>query len=104
MAQNWVNETTYAKQYLRMRAYAGMGLQRIRQELKQKGISDTDFASALMLFEEEEFDWFLSAKEQRQKKFGEPIPLDAKQRQKQQRYLFNRGFCTPQIHYACSGD
>ncbi|EKT53112.1 regulatory protein RecX [Providencia sneebia] len=67
----------------------GYGPLRIKQELRQKG-----FLSSLIDAEMEnlEIDWFELAVEVRSKKFGDDIPTDFKEKNKQIRYLQYRGF------------
>lgn len=67
----------------------GYGPLRIKQELRQKG-----FLSPLIDAEMEhiDIDWFELAVEVRNKKFGDDIPTDFKEKNKQIRYLQYRGF------------
>lgn len=101
----WLNEASYARGYVRQRASKGYGEVRIRQELQQREISDEDIANAFAELEQEhELDWFESAKQVRQKRFGVELPQEMKLRQKQQAYLYRRGFSSEQIRYACSDE
>jgi len=43
-------------------------------------------------FEEDETDWYKLAKEQLEKKFGETVPSDFKEKAKRMRFLSTRGF------------
>lgn len=99
--QNWLNEAEYTRIYLRARSAKGYGLARIKQELQQKGIGADDLQLAVA---EYDFDWFELALQQRIKRFGETWPDDFKARQKQQNYLYRRGFNQEQIRYACFGE
>jgi regulatory protein len=47
--------------------------------------------------QEAEIDWFQLAKEQREKKFGLKKPKDFKEKARQMRFLFGRGFETETI-------
>jgi regulatory protein len=47
--------------------------------------------------QEAEIDWFQLAKEQREKKFGLKKPEDFKEKARQMRFLFGRGFETETI-------
>jgi regulatory protein len=46
------------------------------------------------------FDWFESSKAVRVKRFGDPLPADWTDKQKQMRFLQYRGFTQEQIKYA----
>jgi regulatory protein len=86
---NLQSDSRFAENYLRYRSNRGYGFQRIRQELKEKGVSTDIISEAL---EQAEIDWFTLAIEVRCKRFGENIPDDYKDRAKQQRFLQYRGF------------
>ncbi|EBR0130797.1 regulatory protein RecX, partial [Salmonella enterica subsp. enterica serovar Ajiobo] len=68
---------------------------RIRQELRRKGF-DGELIDAV--FSAQETDWFEQACEAKMKKFGESLPADYKEKQKQMRYLMYRGFTSDQIY------
>lgn len=88
------NDGRFAENYLRYRSQKGYGSQRIRQELKERGVNSNNIDNA---FEQTEVDWFLLAVTVRQKRFGEQQPGDFKERAKQQRFLQYRGFTHEQI-------
>lgn len=92
---NLQSDSRFAENYLRYRSNRGYGFQRIRQELKEKGVSTDIISEAL---EQAEIDWFTLAIEVRCKRFGENIPDDYKDRAKQQRFLQYRGFSHEQIN------
>lgn len=91
---NLQSDERFAQNYLRYRADRGYGLQRIRQELKERGVATDLINSAL---EQTDIDWFSLATSVRCKRFGEQEPDDFKQRAKQQRFLHYRGFTHEQI-------
>lgn len=104
-AEGWLREANYARIYVRQRAHKGYGPKRIQQELQQRGISSVDRQLAFESLEQEEcFDWFESAKCQKEKKFGLEVASDFRLKQKQQAYLYGRGFSSEQIRYACLGE
>lgn len=71
----------------------GYGLNKIKQEFKQKGI----------LLEESDYiniDFYEIAKEYKIKKFGEKAPKDQKEKQKEVNHLLGRGFSYDEIKEA----
>lgn len=105
LENQWLNEANYARIFVRQRALKGYGPSRIRQELQQCELGETDVMAAFNELEQEaEVDWFESAKWVREKRFGSSWPNDFKQQKKQQAYLYRRGFNTEQIRYACSNE
>ena len=92
--QDLQSDQRFAENYLRYRSQKGFGSQRIRQELKQRGVADSIIND---IFIEANIDWFLHAVAQRCKRFGEHSPDDLKERAKQQRFLQHRGFTHEQI-------
>lgn len=94
IAANLQDDGRFAENYLRYRSQKGYGSQRIRQELKERGVNSNNIDYA---FEQAEIDWFSLAAVARQKRFGEQRPDDFKERAKQQRFLQYRGFTHEQI-------
>lgn len=88
------SDERFTQSYLRHRSQRGCGELRIKQELKQRGVSDTLIAEA---FTAAEIDWFALAVAVRCKRFGEQVPADFKERAKQLRFLQYRGFTHEQI-------
>ena len=64
----------------------------IRQELKQRGITDKEMVEELLA----EHDWFDLAQQTRSKKFGEELPTERKEQARQLRFLQYRGFSSEQ--------
>ena len=79
----------FAESYARQRSGSGYGLLRVRQEMRERGLSDTVIASAL---ESIEADWFALAEEAYRKKFGETPAADLKEKAKRVRFMQYRGF------------
>ena len=88
------SDSRFAESYVRYRSQRGMGAQRIRLELKERGVTSELIEQSL---QEAEIDWFALAAEVRCKRFGERVPDDFKDRAKQQRFLQYRGFTHDQI-------
>lgn len=91
---NLQSDDRFAENYLRYRAQRGYGFQRIRQELKERGVAAELISRTL---EQSDIDWFSLAVTVRCKRFGEQKPDDFKERAKQQRFLQYRGFTHEQI-------
>lgn len=87
--ENLQSDSRYAASFLRQRLSRGHGPMRIRQEMRQKGISDSEIESAMT---EEQPDWFVLAEETYQRKFGERPPEDIKEKAKRSRFMQYRGF------------
>ena len=88
-AENLQSDQRYAESYVRSRSSKGYGPDRIRQELREKGVDGDLQRSAL---ESLELDWVSLAREVRLKKFGSELPRDFKERARQLRFLNYRGF------------
>ncbi|CAM3584516.1 MULTISPECIES: recombination regulator RecX [Yersinia] len=91
---NWLDDARFATSYINSRSRKGYGVQRIRSELLQKGIEKEQAQTA---FEISEIDWCQLAKEVAQRKFGETLPVEWKEKAKVQRYLLYRGFFQEEI-------
>ena len=91
---NLQSDQRFAENYLRYRSQRGFGYQKIRQELKERGVDAELISEALA---ESDIDWFALAAGVRCKRFGEQQPEDYKERAKQQRFLQYRGFSHEQI-------
>ena len=87
--ENLQSDTRYAESFLRQRINRGHGPMRIRQEMRQKGISDEEIARAM---EEESPDWFALAEDTYLRKFGELPPEDIKDKARRSRFMQYRGF------------
>jgi regulatory protein len=88
------SDERFAENYLRYRSQRGFGFQRIRLELKDRGVTDEIINDTL---HEADIDWFSLAASARCKRFGEQIPGTIQDRAKQQRFLQYRGFTHEQI-------
>jgi regulatory protein len=86
---NLLCDRRFTEAYVNHRYNAGFGPLKIRYELRQRGIPDTqadEFLEPLSAC------WDPSMKQQRIRKFGEAIPAAYAERMKQARFLQNRGF------------
>ncbi|WP_416305849.1 regulatory protein RecX [Neptunicella sp. SCSIO 80796] len=93
------SDRRFAESFVRQRIAKGQGEQRIRNELRERDVSDEYIRLALL---EADTDWFELAKSVHDRKFGQADNiLKQKQKQQHQRYLQYRGFTAEQIRYAC---
>ncbi|MBL1320947.1 MAG: regulatory protein RecX [Methylophaga sp.] len=93
--QDLQSDQRFAENYTRYRSNRGFGSQKIRQELKERGVAVELINDTL---NEANIDWFTLAITVRCKRFGEQNPDDFKERAKQQRFLQYRGFTHEQIN------
>ena len=84
-----LEETRFVESFIRGRIGKGHGPLRIRGELAQRGIEDTDVSAGLA---EADCDWVALAAEVRAKRFGPAAPEDFKERARQAKFLQYRGF------------
>ncbi|WP_111637822.1 recombination regulator RecX [Marinomonas shanghaiensis] len=96
---NYLNDERFAEIFVRSRLSKPLGASRISQELMQKGISSELAKSTIA---NADVDWFALAKQLKERKFGNEISEDFKEKAKQSRYLQYRGFNFEQIKYAVS--
>lgn len=87
--ENLQSDSRYAESFLRQRINRGHGPLRIRQEMRQKGIGDSEIAAAM---DEENPDWYALAEETYRRKFGELPPEDIREKAKRSRFMQYRGF------------
>ena len=83
------SDTRFAESFARQRLLRGQGPLRIRQEMRQRGLSDAEISAAL---EALDVDWFELAAEVLEKKFGGLPAEDLKERARRGRFMQYRGF------------
>ena len=88
------SDRRFARNFVHARALRGYGPARLRQEMREKHLSDADIAEA---FETAELDWYTLAETVFRKKFGEPGPVDRAEQARRMRFMQYRGFATD--HY-----
>ena len=96
-AEGLQSNARYIEMLIRGRVNQGYGPLRIAQELKQKGIVQSDFEELLDARNEV---WLERARQAKQKKFGNSRAVDQKEKAQQMRFLQYRGFSSAQIQYA----
>ena len=89
--QRYQSDERFSEAFILMRYNQGKGPVIISSELKKRGFENFNLSI---------FDWFELAKDVRDKKFGQNIPLDYKTQAKQKRFLKSRGFDFDQINKA----
>ena len=99
IAGNLQSDTRFAEAFIRSRVNRGQGEIRIRNELRQRGISDQLAVEAI---EGCRVDWLALARDIALHKFGADQPSDSAQRAKRMRFLQYRGFTCDQINSALS--
>jgi regulatory protein len=98
VAERLQSDERYAEAYLRQRSGKGYGPERIRAEMRERGVSDSLIAASFRRAEEEgEVDWFELATATYSKKFGGRPIEDMKDKAKRQRFMQYRGFNHEQI-------
>ena len=83
------SDERYAESFARQRISRGYGPLRVRQEMREKGLTDQAVSAAL---EAVEVDWVASAAQVFRKKFGRRDCLDIKEKSRRIRFMQYRGF------------
>ncbi len=89
-----LSDGRFAESYIRSRVAKGYGPVRIEHELQQRAIDDAVVVECLDRYQSE---WSARVAAARRKRFGTPLPGDAKERARQSRFLQYRGFTPDQI-------
>ena len=90
----YLDDNRFVGQFIASRSRKGYGPARIRQELSQKGIARQAVEQAMR---ECDIDWVSLAREQAQRKYGEPLPSAFAEKVKIQRFLLYRGYLMEDI-------
>jgi regulatory protein len=101
VSKKWVSDERYTTNYVHHHVRRGHGPVRIRAELRQQGIGDSQIQQEVGAAER---DWNGLAAETRRRKFGAALPKTAAERAKQARFLQYRGFNSDQIRAALKFD
>lgn len=99
--KKWVSDERFTASFVQHHARRGQGPVRIRAELRQQGITDSQIQHEVGATER---DWNGLAVEVRRRKFGDALPGSAAERAKQARFLQYRGFNSDQIRAALKFD
>ncbi|EPV1494066.1 recombination regulator RecX [Klebsiella pneumoniae] len=90
----YLDDNRFVGQFIASRSRKGYGPARIRQELSQKGIARQVVDQAMRKCD---IDWVSLAREQAQRKYGEPLPSAFTEKVKVQRFLRYRGYLMEDI-------
>ncbi|MAD45605.1 MAG: recombination regulator RecX [Oceanospirillaceae bacterium] len=95
--RRWQSDERFAEAYVNSRSQRGQGPLRMKHELRNKGVADTEISAAM---EESDSDWYQSAINVAEKKFGQTPDLsDLKLKARVYSFLAYRGFTGDQISY-----
>lgn len=95
-----LSEARYLESFVSYRARSGYGPARIREELTQRGLQRAEIEQALR---DCGFNWQEKMYETWERKFGGHLPVDARERAKQGRFLSYRGYALDMIGRLLSG-
>jgi regulatory protein len=95
-----LSESRYLESFVSYRARSGYGPLRIREELSQRGLQRSDIELALR---ESGINWQEHLEDTWRRKFSGHIPIDARERAKQGRFLSYRGYSVEMISRLLSG-
>lgn len=97
VADHLLSNARFAEAFVHSRIQRGSGPQKIRAELRERGIPDELIDASL---EAHADSWRDLAREVREKRFGLAQPRDFRERSRQMRFLQQRGFSSEQISSA----
>ncbi|KGK42991.1 hypothetical protein LH51_03135 [Nitrincola sp. A-D6] len=100
-AAGYQSDRRFTEMFIRNRLGQFWGAERIRYELRQKGICQS---LVVELLEEQSPDWNGLARALVEKRYGETQPADLKEQAKRLRYLVNHGFSYDQAQRALKTD
>ena len=92
--QNLQSDIRFAESYTHQRISRGYGPLRLREELRERGISRSDIEQTM---EALDIDWCQHAIQVMHNKFGEDLPGDIKEEARRARFMQHRGFAAE--HY-----
>jgi regulatory protein len=95
-----LSESRYLESFVSYRARSGYGPLRIREELSQRGLQRADIELALR---ECGISWQEQLEDTWRRKFAGHLPIDARERAKQGRFLSYRGYSMEMIGRLFSG-
>lgn len=98
--QNLQSDERFADAFIRMRQLQGKGCVLIKMELRERGV---DGYLISQLIDESEPAWFALARDVLIKRFKQ-MPVDAREKAKQMRFLHSRGFSSRHIQAAFNSE
>lgn len=100
ITENLLSDERFCEAFIRSRITKGQGELRIKEELRQRGVSH----ELIHRYLSNQNKWQEKIETVRRKKFGDEIPKDFKERAKQMRFLQYRGFSIEQINEVFKND
>ena len=91
----------FTENFIRSRLAKGQGPVRIRMELAERGVAESEAAE---LMRAAAVDWPATARAVRRKRFGAEPPRNLRERARQARFLQYRGFTADQVRAALEPD
>lgn len=101
VADNLICDTRFTEAFIHSRMQRGSGPQKILAELRQRGIAEALVAVSMEAVAD---CWRVRVREVREKKFGTALPPDFRERNRQMRFLQQRGFTQEQIYSVFKGE
>lgn len=98
--ERWQSDARYAAELIHYRRRQGYGPLRIRAELRQHGVEEA-FGNPQLQWDDA--DWAELAQRARAKRFGVCSSLSPRERERQFRFLLNRGFTREQARRVFEG-
>ncbi len=95
--KDYLNEERFTESFVRCRVLRGQGSEKITNDLRARGIKPSLISNTMQVAD---VNWFELAEAQREKKFGENKPVNFKEKARQMRFLFGRGFDSEVIRFA----
>jgi len=95
IAEGLLSDRRFVEAFVYSRFQKGSGPQKIHAELRQRGIDDSLISACLETVDEQ---WLERLREVREKKFGPDLPQTFSERNRQMRFLQQRGFSSEQIY------
>lgn len=96
-ARGYLSDLRFAEMILRSRLNGGFGPVKIRFELREKGIPDHLLEQVLV---DAAPAWPDLARQARSRRFGDGLPADLRDKARQARFLYARGFTSEQVALA----
>lgn len=93
-AKGLQSDARFVEAYVAMRSRRGFGPQRIRGELRERGINQE---LSDQFLDERDSSWFELIIAVREKKYGAEVPKDLGDKSKQMKYLYYKGFNSDHI-------
>lgn len=100
VAEKLLDDRRYLQNFVAYHAARGQGPNRVRADLRKRGLRTPDAESTLEAYP----DWITHLNRARQKKFGTSLPTNYADRQRQAKFLAYRGFTGAQIRAALGFD